>query len=130
VTKQDVDVDIDQELYERVVQFVAKNTGYKKAEISPQSSMYHDLGCDGIDGEDLLVTFRDEFDVDISNFVFDRHFGPELPFNPFVWFYWKLCEPEKLNRRGQYKMVPITVMDLYKAAESKKFPDLSERPVE
>jgi acyl carrier protein len=125
-----VNFDIDQELYERVVQFVAKSRAYKKEKIKPQSSMYHDLGCDGIDGQDLLADFRDEFDVDITNFAFDRHFGPELPLNPFVWIYWKICEPEKLTLRGQYKKVPITVMDLYEAAKSKKFPDLSERPVE
>jgi len=45
--------------------------------------------------------------------------------------YWMIFERDKLNKNcTTWKMVPITVWDLYEAAKSKKFPDLSERPAE
>ncbi len=77
--------EIDQELYDRVVSLVAKVTNHRKDKIKPESRFFHDLGVDGIDGEDLLAAFHDEFNIDCCDFVFDRHFGPEWPFNPFMW---------------------------------------------
>jgi acyl carrier protein len=110
--------DINEELYKSVVDFVKKRTGRK--EIKPESRLFQDLGTDGQDADELMAAFRDQFGVDFTNFVFERHFGPEWSFNPFVWFYWMLFEREKLN-------IPISVMDLYEAAENKIFPDLSQR---
>jgi acyl carrier protein len=121
--------EIDQVLYERVVQLVATELNYNKKNLRPESRLYHDLGCTGLDGEELLKAFRDEFCVDISNFVFDRHFGPECPPGLFDLFTWCWC---LLFQRDQIRstMVPITVLDLYEAAKSKKFPDLSARASE
>jgi acyl carrier protein len=125
-----VTTDIDQDLYDRVVGLIAEELGLKREQIKPESRILHDFGCDGLDGDDLLAAFRDQFDVDISNVVFDRHFGPEggapNPFELLAWFCGLICGRDKLNRGGHNK-VPITVMDLYEAAKSKKFPDLSAR---
>jgi hypothetical protein len=70
--------DFDQQLYDRVLALMANHTRFMEHELVPQSRVYHDLGCDGMDSEDLLNAFLSEFDVDLNNFVFDRHFGPEL----------------------------------------------------
>lgn len=88
---------IDNELYDRIVFFLVDNMNCKFEEVEPQSSLYHDLGCDGMDGDKLLSDFRDRFEVDMSGFLFDRHFGPELPFIPLIWLYWRVFTPDKLN---------------------------------
>lgn len=123
--------DIDTEIYDRVLSVIAKNRGLKKKDIQPQARLFHDLGCDGMDADDLLASLRDEFAIDFSDFVFTRHFGPEVGFNPIAWLYWLLFERDKLNARGTaWKKIPITVMDLYEAAKTKKFPELSNRAAE
>jgi hypothetical protein len=91
----------------------------------------HDFGIAGIDAEDLIAALQKNFDIDMANFSYDRHFSPEEPFNPFAWLYWLIFERDKINKSGTaWKFVPITVMDLYEAAVTKKFPDLSNRLAE
>ena len=124
--------EIDPVLYQRVVQLVANELNCNKKELHPESRFYHDLGCTGLDGEELLKAFRDEFHVDTSNFVFDRHFGPECGpglFDLFTWCWYWIFERDQLNQLRS-KMVPITLLDLYEAAKSGKFPDLSARAPE
>ncbi|MCA9815505.1 MAG: DUF1493 family protein [Cyanobacteria bacterium HKST-UBA01] len=120
---------VDKSTYDRIVLLVEKHTGRKT--INPDSRIQHDLGADGQDAYDLMVELQDKFDVDMTNFVFDRHFGPEAAWNPFVWIYWMICEREKLNKNcTAVKAIPVTVMDLYDAAKTRKFPDLSNREPE
>ena len=124
-------MEIDSEKYNRVLNFVAKETAFKADRISPQTRLFHDIRIDGMDGEEFLFEFSKEFDVDMSNLVIDRHFGPEAIFNPVLWVYWMIFERDKLNAScTAWKMVPITVLDLYIASENKVFPDLSEREKE
>lgn len=118
-----VEID-DEDLYDRIVALIVRKTKHKQEKINSKASLLRSLGVDGMDADDLLAAFRDEFGVDFSNFVFERHFGPEAGFNPFIWLISKFGEPDKL------KKIPITVMDLYEAAKTKKFPDLSNRAAE
>jgi acyl carrier protein len=113
--------EIDEDLEGRILALVVRKTRQKQEKITSDASLFHTLGVDGMDADDLLAAFRDEFGVDFSNFVFERHFGPEAGFNPFVRLIYNLSEPDKLRK------VPITVVDLYEAAKTKKFPDLSNR---
>lgn len=135
--------EIDRDLFDRVVRLVAKNRGLKTEKIKPESRLLQDLGCDGMDGDDLLAAIRDEFGVDFSGFVFERHFGQEgiplntdltdyLCYNPLTCLFWKIFQPENLKKYKpeSFKKIPITVLDLYEAARAKKFPDLSNRPAE
>lgn len=121
--------EIDQDIYDCVVAIVKESGGIKNVQIL--SRVTHDFGIAGIDAEDLMAALEKKFDIDMANFSLDRHFGPEEPFNPFAWLYWLIFEREKINISGTaWKFVPITVMDLYEAAVTKKFPDLSNRPAE
>jgi acyl carrier protein len=113
---------IDEDLYDRVLVIVAKNRGRKKTDIRAESRLLQDLGTDGMDADDLLAALGDAFDIDFSGFVFNRHFGPE-GWNPLELLQ-GLFEPETR------KKIPITVMDLYEAAKTRKFPDLSDRKPE
>ncbi len=120
---------IDQNLYDRVVAIVRKHTGCH--DIRPESRIFQDLHTTGADARELMLAMQEEFDIEMGNFVFKRHFGGEWPFNPFSWLYWLIFDRKKLNASGTaWKMVPITIMDLYESAMTKKFPDLSERPAE
>ncbi len=121
-----LDID-DPELYDRVIQFVCSELGCYRCDLSRDTSLYHDLGADGDDGDNIMVSFRDEFKVDMSQFKYDLHFGPEFPFIPPLWLYWRIFTPEKLNRKGQWKMVPITIFDLYQAAKTQVWPSMDGR---
>jgi hypothetical protein len=112
-----------------VLEIVKYHTGAKV--INPESRIFHDFKIDGTDAYELMVALEKKFDVDMANFTFVRHFGPEAPFNPFIWIYWMLFERDKLNEScSAVRQVPLTVLDLYQAAKTKKFPYLSERPAE
>lgn len=117
----------DLKLYERIIQFVCNQVNCNTDELQPGTSFYHDLGVDGIDGEDLISSFQREFDVDMSCFQYDLHFGPEFGFVPIVWLYWRIFMPDKLNEKGARKMVPITVIDLYQAARTRVWPSMQNR---
>lgn len=112
--------DIDQELYKQVVKIIEYQSGAKK--IKPESRIAHDMGVDGDDADELINALQKQFDIDMTNFSFDKHFGPE-GFNPISFIYF-------LFNRNKLNLIPITVMDLYIAAKTKKFPDLSERLAE
>jgi acyl carrier protein len=123
--------DIDQQLYDRIIELVAYGTGLKKEQIKPETRLFHDARIDGTDGYNLLVAICDEFNIDPKSVIFDRYFGPEYGPNLFAWIAMLLCERDKLDKSGmRVKKVPITVLDLYQAAKAKKFPDLADRPTE
>lgn len=57
-----------------------------RGELSPDTRLYEDLRIYGDDAEEFLVAFAENFNVDITQFRFDRYFYHETPFvliNPF-----------------------------------------------
>ncbi len=95
-----------------------------------RSRLYQDLGADGTDAYELMVKLKEDFEVDMTNFVFENHFGAEHGFNPLVWIFWLLFEREKLNDKGAVKKIPITVLDLYESAKIKKWPEVGDKKPE
>ncbi|MGJ4926907.1 DUF1493 family protein [Bradyrhizobium sp. HKCCYLS2038] len=63
-------------LHQRVLHFVAAQTG-ARIELSEQTDIARDLGVDGIEAYEFMIAFQRAFEVDMSGFAFDRHFGPE-----------------------------------------------------
>ncbi|MGI8544317.1 MAG: DUF1493 family protein [Aridibacter sp.] len=57
----------------------------------------------------------EKFQVDFSEFDFFLYFGEEAYFNPFLYFYWRLFKPKELEK------IPITINDLIKSAEKKRW---------
>lgn len=112
-------------MYDSVVAIVKQSGGI--GDVKPESRVTHDFGIAGEDAEDLMTALQKKFDIDMANFSFGNHFSPEESFYPFVSLYRLIFERAKLNA---WKAVPITVMDLYEAAVTKKFPDISDRPAE
>lgn len=129
-------------LFEEVRSFISVQRSANRNEITKETSLYHDLGTDGIDAADLLRDFSEKFHVDMTNFNYDRHFGPERDVNFFVLLvYLCLYSCLKLLRNNKMlqeledavsdKKAPIKIADLVRAAKSGEWPaDLAERPFE
>lgn len=107
-------------LFPRVSQFVADFTCVPPNKIGEETTLFGDLGVDGDDGVELLVRFGEEFDVDLSSVDLSKHFGPEggAPWAIFAWIAYA-CRRGSAEQKA--RLVPITVGDLCRAAESGKF---------
>jgi hypothetical protein len=97
---------------EQVRQFVAKFLSADLGCLTPSTRLCHDLGVTGDDGEELMEAFSERFGVEMSGFVFDRHFGSEAECNPLMYALMWLFERERL------RLVPITLTDLAEAAQT------------
>jgi acyl carrier protein len=108
---------------DEVIAFVAKTTGVPAGRITPQTTLFGDLGVDGLDGYDLLVAFKERFSVDLQECRIDRHFGPESCFVPWAVLYWLLllwraCTEKGSTSESRARMVPITVQNLVDSAKA------------
>lgn len=112
------------DLYIKIVKFIADELNLNKDSIGPDLSLYHDLGCTGSEAEDFMLDFSEALKVNLNNMEFTLYFTPEPLRNPLAWI------KEALTNQERKKKIPITVMDLYQAALAKKFPDLSARTPE
>jgi hypothetical protein len=75
-------------LFEQVAQFVAKQTAFPIEQISPETSLAHDLGMSGDDAEAFFTAFVEKFDLDpdsLRTIDFGRRFGREGE------FFWSAC---------------------------------------
>jgi hypothetical protein len=98
-----------------VKQFVADETGGKADHLKLTTRLLHDLGVDGDDGPEYMQAFAECFDVNLSQFEANRHFGPEAGCNPIFYVY------SVLFARDRPKRVPITIRDLVEAARRRKW---------
>jgi acyl carrier protein len=110
---------------QNVVDFVAEFTGVQRERLTLTSTLYGDLGVDGADGWELIHEFGERFHVDLSEFRFDSHFGPEgLPFYaPFMWLWWLISWPfrKKQSPEDAAGLKVIRISDLILAAEAKRW---------
>ena len=72
------------ELYSRIVAFVSETTGIRAERIHATTRVQHDCGVTGDDAVELMSKFSEQFSVDLAEFEFDRHFGPESSGNLFA----------------------------------------------
>jgi hypothetical protein len=66
----------DKALYDRIIEFVRSETRTRR-HLSSNTDIAKDLGVDGDDASEFMLKFQQEFDVDLSYFDFDQHFGGE-----------------------------------------------------
>jgi hypothetical protein len=106
-----------------VMDFVAEFIGVKCERLSPASTLFGDLCVDGADGWELIEAFGERFQVDLSSFHADQHFGPEASSSPFHLLAWLVSflfhrrqTPEE--RAG---LQPIRIADLVAAAKDKRW---------
>jgi acyl carrier protein len=113
------------DLDENVMDFVAEFTGVKRQRLTLASTLLGDLGIDGADGWELVKGFGQKFQVDLSAFRADRHFGPEgLPiYAPFILLWWLISWPfrKKQSPEERAGLTAIRVSDLITAAREKRW---------
>jgi hypothetical protein len=101
------------DLTARVVETIADQTRCHRSRLRLQTDLW-DIGVDGDDARDLLLRLSDEFEINLENMQFHRHFGPEgtnllavlLP----GW------------RRWRRERIPVTIADLVEAARTQTWP--------
>ena len=108
---------------DNVMQFVAEVTGVKLGRLSPELTLFGDLGVDGADGFELLREFSERFHVDLSGCRAERHFGPEgLPiYAPVVWLWWLVSGAFRKQPEDRAGLTAIHISDLITAARERRW---------
>ena len=104
------------DLGQKVREFISEQINVPFERIRPGMRLLQDFGVDGDDATELFEAFEQRFAVDLSGFVFERHFGPEggPPIGLLLDILRRLW--------GKYEpLVPVTVDDLIASAESGKW---------
>ncbi|HEX7861014.1 MAG TPA: DUF1493 family protein [Verrucomicrobiae bacterium] len=113
------------ELDSSVINFVAEFTALKRSQIKLDTTLFGDLGVDGADGWELMQAFGERFQIDMSSFHEDRHFGPEgvSIVAPFVWLRWLVSFPFRPKQTPEERagLHPIRISDLIAAARERKW---------
>jgi hypothetical protein len=103
-----------------IKEFIASDLSIPLDKLVDHASLFHDLGVDGDDARDFLREFSCRFQVDMSQFVFSAHFGPEGAFNPVAF----VCELLTKSRFKKFRR--LEVRDLVQAAASGRLSSASE----
>jgi len=98
---------VNDDLVRRVREFIARETGLRLERVTLATDVVEDTCIYGIDVEELVVNFSKEFGVDVSNFRWYHHTGPEgcCP----LWLFYRPWWARKTR-------VPITVEALVESA--------------
>ena len=105
-----------QSLYDRVVAFVAKERAVRADRLTPETTLFGDLGTDGDDGIELLEDFAREFQVEMSGCDASRYFGSEgLP--PWFLICWIILAFRRGTSEERARLQPIRIADLVRSAE-------------
>jgi hypothetical protein len=92
---------------------VSSETATRKQHLSGNTDLEKELGVTGDDAEEFMLKFQREFDVDLSNFRFNRYFGGEgFMLIPFI---------KSLHGKGEVRD-PLTITDLFDAASHCRWP--------
>ena len=105
-----------------VREFCAQQLGVRLQNLESGTSLLHDLGVDGDDAAELVEEFSRRFEVDMSGYRHDQHFGSEAGCNPFSFLF------ALTFRRDVFLKIPITIDDLVAVALAKKW-EQPRRPI-
>ena len=112
-------------LDDNITDFVAEFTGVARERLSPDVTLLGDLGVDGADGWELIAAFGQRFEVNLSSFQPERHFGPEgLPLHaPLEWLCcllsWSFRKRQTPEERAGLDAIRIS--DLMASAREKRW---------
>lgn len=57
----------EEEVFAKVKTLVAKQLSIEESEITPEASFLDDLGADSLDTVELIMSFEEEFDIEIPD---------------------------------------------------------------
>lgn len=108
----------------RVIKFIADFWSEDESKIGVKTTLLGDLGIDGDDAIEFLLSYAKSFEVDLSEFRFLDHFVEEgMNFFEFLQLPWQLIrawrgeDPHVIANK-----IPLHVQDLIEAAEQKRWP--------
>ncbi len=102
------------DLKSAISDLLAEKCGRQSSEITATSKLLQDLGLDGDDAAELMKAFADQFKVDMRDFKFMQYFRSE----PNLFSILRL---PSARARELYGKIPITVLDMAKAAEAHRW---------
>jgi acyl carrier protein len=105
-------------LWRRIASFVADEVGVARGRVRWSTTLFGDLGVDGIDAAELMEKFAAEFHVDLSEYDHNRYFGPEAGFNPAASLWMVLMHLLAQTPEQAAGLRPLTIGDLAAAASS------------
>ena len=108
-------------LNEKVTTFVANFHGDDPKTITLQTSISDDLRIDGDDGDELMIAFFEQFNVNPKGYSFHNYFATE-GFNPFSIFP-NLYKIIFKKSKGIIGTRPLTIQMLIDSAKTKKWVD-------
>jgi hypothetical protein len=97
----------------RIMEIIADETRCHPSRLRLETDLW-DIGVDGDDARDLLLRLSEEFEINLENMQFHRHFGPEGT-NLFAvllpgWWRWRR------------ERIPVRIADLVEAAHTRTWP--------
>jgi len=98
---------LDKTRSRRLIDLIVEHTGIEDGQLSDDTSLFHDFGVGGMDGEELIDAIGEEFGIDMSEVAWWDYFGEELPYNPFYHLY---CFVR--GRRLDHDIVRLQISDL------------------
>jgi hypothetical protein len=113
---------------EKIFYFISQECGVSIQKLSLQTTLLGDIGIDGCEAVEFFEKFSQEFEVDMSEFDIDKHFGSEgyplhilllLPIHLIIFVIRYLLHLRDIHEIAGF--TPITIADLVKAAESGKW---------
>lgn len=118
----------DYEIFARVKAFVAKQVCVSAEKLNPDTLLADDLGIAGDDGYELLEAFCEEFEIqNMSEIDHTEYFGTEgcdlliIPYYLVLDLYYLVFDREKLREELGHSGMPLTLRDLVKSAEAKRW---------
>ncbi|MEM1212329.1 MAG: DUF1493 family protein [Planctomycetota bacterium] len=104
-----------------VINFVSRFVGVPAKRITPDTTLFGDLGIDGDDGDEFLQEFCDEFSVDPATLGLGPYFGPEGGCFPLCLFYWVVLWFRQGTAEERAGLVVIQVSHLIETAHQKRW---------
>lgn len=114
-------VEIDTIILEKIKDLVVKIWPAKREKLTTNTRLAQDLGMDGLDAFEFIEKYVEIFGVDMTEFEFNKHFGPEgleISFH----FYQLYCFLFARHKLKDLEPIPVTLGDLVIAAKNKKWP--------
>jgi hypothetical protein len=97
-------------ILERVIVLVSDHMGVKQEALGSNSDLADDARMYGLDADEFLEAYAEEFNVHMAGFDFNRHFDPEG--GPFAELYNFLFERQLLTKTS------LRVRDLVISAQA------------
>jgi hypothetical protein len=107
--------------FDEIQSFVSEFRGTEKEELTPETTLYWDLGIYGDDAFDFMLDFFNKYEIDRTGFCFDKYFLPE---DSVRQLFHRL-----FNSRESSKYLSITLQHLFEVAKAKKWFDVSGVPL-